>query len=166
MWGDFINAQHTLLGAYIMTHAFIFFAVVLLFVEFNKELLTSKAVGFLLFLLITALCSIGTFLALQMHFAWQRTVALSKLIERHIRKLETSLGDDAILFFKNWHNVLKYPEVSIDMKDGLEEYTAPNALKQIDELWAGRAKTLPKIFGIFYIFVFIVSFLRFGWVVF
>ncbi len=155
IWGNYVSAQHTLLGAWTTTHAFLFVSLVMLYIDFHEKIVQSNVVSPFIFILTTILSFIGIYLCFQMRLAWDRSRALISLLECNIRDIENSANNTGNKFFSIWHSAQEMPSQAVNFSNSSQEWKSNYALKMLRKPWGIRASSLPWIFGLFYLCILI-----------
>jgi len=157
LWSGAVGAQHALFAAYITGHSFLIAAVVLLFAMFVDKHSTILGLG------VIIISMVGVILSLQMKMAWGRFVGRVSLMEWHLRQIEKDNDLYGLSHFTDWEKIKKEPEKNLpDPKRYEEPFWANWEVKFHKSWWAPRAKIVPYLTAIIYIFfLFLCFFLLF-----
>lgn len=157
LWGGAVRAQHALLAGYITAHSFLIAAVILLFLSFDQDHSNVVGIG------VLVVSAVGLLLSLQMALAWGRFVARVALLEWHLQRIEKQYNRDETTVFTDWAKIRDNPtENLVDPRDSKNQFNANWAVRHHRKWWAARAKMIPILTGIVYLFFFSVSAVNLG----
>src|SRR4030042_4160082 len=151
-WNGAVGSQHKLLSGYIMAHSFLIAGIVLLFTSFERQ------PNIIINISILLLSGAGLLLSLQMALAWGRFVARVFLLEWHLQRIEKQKSWYGPTPFKDWAELRANPRINIiDPKDNANQFYANWAVRHNKKRWAPRARIIPVLTAIIYLFYLSVS---------